>query len=333
MPLPAEALARAYRLLGARDVEAALSAFESAKGCGADPDAADAGRWECLALLNRYGEAWAVSDEIAARAPGPFWAGELLQGRKLIVRCLHGFGDALQMIRYAPLLRTEAAELTVEANPALLPLLRACDGVGEVITWDPPPPEPPEWDVQAEVMELPWILRSVPAETPYLRAEKLLSSLETRALVARMEERRPTRPQIGLAWQSSSWNPLRSVPLALLAQALPEVCDLYSLQQGGAAELAGFARVRNIESDFADLAVRMAALDLLITIDGVLAHLAGALGLPTLLLLPFAADWRWGLSAETPWYPRAVLLRQPTPGDWAAPVAAAREHLRRVYGI
>lgn len=329
MPPASEALARARRLLEAREVEAALAAFESTKGT----DAADAGRWECLALLNRYGEAWAVSDEIAARTPGPFWDGQPLDGRRLIVRALHGFGDALQMIRYAPLLRAQASGLIFEANPAIVPLLRASDGVGEAITWDPPPPEPSAWDRQAEIMELPWILRSIPNRTPYLRVDKLAASPETLALAGEIAGRKVNRPQIGLAWRSSEWNPRRSLPLPALAGALGRRFDLYSLQFKGGPELAGFPHIRDAEGAFSDMAVRMAALDAVVTIDGVLAHLAGALGLPVLILLPFAADWRWGLEAGTPWYPRATLFRQPTPGAWEKPVAAAREHLKRMYGI
>ena len=325
----AEPLARAYRFLEARNVEPALAAFEDAKGKGADADACDAGRWQCLALLGRYEDAWAVSDEIAARTPGPFWDGQPLAGRRVIVRCLHGFGDALQMVRYAPRLRAQTSALTFEANPAIIPLLRACDGVGEVVTWDPPPTEPPGWDAQMEIMELPWILRTVPSPTPYLRAEKLAAGAETRELVRQLQD--SGRPRIGLAWRSSDWNPHRSLPLTVLSQAFPEGCDLYSLQQAGGPELAAFPRIRNMEAAFPDLAVRMAALDAVITIDSVLAHLAGALGLPVLLLLPFAADWRWGLEAHTPWYPRARLFRQAAPGDWRAPVAAVREHLSRTY--
>ncbi len=330
MPLPVEALARAYRLLEAREVAAALAAFANAKQAGAEADACDAGRWQCLALLGRYGEAWAVSDEIAARAPGPFWDGQPLAGKRVIVRCLHGFGDALQMARYAPLLRARTAGLVFEANPEIVPLLRASDGVDEVVTWDPPPPEPPEWNAQVEIMELPWILRSLPADIPYLRVEKL-SAPDLRA--AEILERKRARPQIGFAWRSSDWDLRRSLPLATLARALPEGADLLSLQQAGGPELAAFPRFRNLEAAFPELAVRMAALDAVVTIDGVLAHLAGALGLPVLLLLPFAADWRWGLEAETPWYPRARLFRQTTPGDWARPVEAVREHLKRMYGV
>ena len=134
----------------------------------------------------------------------------------------------------------------------------------------------------------------------------------------------------GFSWRSSNWNPLRSVPFAELAAALAEVdADGYSLQQDGGAELAG-TRFPNIEGEFPALAARIAALDCVLTVDGVLAHLAGALGKPVLLLLPFAADWRWGLEERTPWYPPMRLFRQQTPGDWGLPLRRAVEALRKL---
>ena len=331
MPPHPEQIARAHHLLNRREVERALAAFAEAAQAGADPDSCEAGRWQCLALLGRYGEAWALSDSIAARTPGSparFWDGAPLAGRRVILRSLHGFGDALQMIRYAPLLRAEAASLCVEAAPELLPLLRACEGVGEVITWAPPPAAPPEWDAQVEIMELPWIFRVVSPVPAYLNPSRLNPSGETVKLLQDIGLRRSRRAQIGVSWRSSGWNPLRSVPLELLARRLSRDCDVYSLQQDGSPELAAYPRIQNIEADFTNLALRMAHLDLVITVDGVLAHLAGALGLPVLLLLPFAADWRWGLGPTTPWYPRIRLFRQQTPGDWARPIARIMEHLR-----
>ncbi len=331
MPAPSELLPRARGLLDRRRVEQALAAFAAAAEAGAEPDSCDAGRWECLALLGRYDEAWAVSDAIAARSPdgdsARMWDGRPLAGRRVMLRALHGFGDALQMIRYAPLLRAEAASLCVECAPEIVPLLRACDGVEEVITWATPPARPPEWDAQVEIMELPWIFRAIPAGSGYLDPSKLAGK------PAVSGEKSRQRPRIGLSWRSSEWNPLRSIPLPLLAKALGPGCEVSSLQQGGGAELAAFPAIENIEAGFADLAVRMASLDVVLTVDGVLAHLAGAMGLPVLLLLPFAADWRWGLRATTPWYPRTRLFRQPTPGDWASPVAEARAHLKTIYGV
>ncbi len=335
-------LAHAHALLAERRVGEALAAFEQARNSGVDPNACDAGRCECSMLLGCWEDAWAASDAIAARQQGKgvahrFWDCAPLAGRRVMLRCLHGFGDALQFVRYAPLLRRQAASLCVEAHPEIVPLLKACDGVDQVITWSPPPVQAPFWDAQIEIMELPWIFRAtpatVPAASPYLSARKLGHTPEAEALAVQIKSRRGQgRLQVGLAWRSSNWNPLRSVPLPELARALAGVgnCDRYSLQQDGSAELLALPapRIENIEADFAELAVRISLLDIVITVDGVLAHLAGALGKPVFVLLPRAADWRWGLKATTPWYPQTRLFRQQTLKNWENPIAEACEALR-----
>ncbi len=293
-------------------------------------------------LLGRWNEAHQVSDEIeAGRADGTqrFWDGQPLAGRRVMLRCLHGFGDALQFIRYAPLLQEASASLCVEANPELLPLLRACDGVGQVICWGPDAPavEPP-WDAQIEIMELSRTFRSTPADVPtgaYLRAARLPVTEQTRRLSELIRQKRAKGClQVGVSWRSSNWNPLRSVPFSELSASLDGLgsCTFWSVQQGGTEERAEVRHFINIETDLADLAVRLSLLDCVVTVDGVIAHLAGALGLPVLLLLPFAADWRWGLADTTPWYPRARLFRQMEAGAWNTPLRQMRralEHLSR----
>lgn len=295
-------------------------------------------------LLGHYENAWAASDEIDARGATDnqhFWDRAPLTGKRVMLRCLHGFGDALQFIRFAPQIRAQAQSVCVEANPEIVPLLRACQGVEQVIGWGPlAPAEPPAWDSQIEIMELPRIVRATPATLPtppYLDIAKLEANAETCEIGASMQERRMQgRPQIGFAWRSSDWNPLRSIPLALFVDTLrtPSTCDLYSLQQDGGVELAVHSiTARNLETDFADLAIRIAHLDAVLTVDGVLAHLAGALGVPVLLLLPHAADWRWGLGDTTPWYPRTRLFRQQSPGDWSHPLAEAATALRHLTSV
>ncbi len=289
-------------------------------------------------LAGDYEAAWQTGDEIDARhktqkpqpaKPQRFWTGESLHGKKVMLRCLHGFGDALQFIRFAPLIRAQAGSLCVEANPEIAPLLRACRGVGQVIAWGPlAPAQPPAWNAQIEIMELPRIVRATTANLPappYLDAANLVANEK----ISRTFDARSGRPKIGLSWRSSNWNPLRSIPFSLLAQSLATVstCDWYSLQQNGDSDLRLFPQARNIETDLTSLAVHMAQLDAVLTVDGVLAHLAGALGVPVLLLLPHAADWRWGLGDTTPWYPNMRLFRQQTPGDWTQPIAAAVQHL------
>ena len=340
-------LACAHMLLAKRDVDQALALFLQAEKAGADADACTAGRWECSMLLGRYEDAWAASDAMEARQratgiadPLRFWDGAPLAGKRVMLRGLHGFGDTLQFIRYAPLLRSQAASLCVETHPELVDLLGACDGVEQVIPWGHGAPEkPPAWDAQIEIMELPSIFRSttatIPATDAYLQSSRLVYRPAACALARRIEQRRrDTRLHFGLSWRSSNWNPLRSLPLPLLADALADLtcCQGYSLQQGGAAELEGVHNmaIENIEAPFAELAVRLSFLDVVVTVDGVLAHLAGALGKPVLLLLPYAADWRWGLGGSTPWYPRTRIFRQQRPGDWSHPLEQARVALRHL---
>ncbi len=310
--------------------------FVKAARLGADTHACIAGRWECSMLLGRFAEAWQVSDKLEAQLES-FWDGAPLDGRHVMLRCLHGYGDALQFIRYAPQLRERAASLCVETHPAMVPLLRACSGVEQVITWEPAPAVMLYWDAQIEIMEVPRIVRADPAVEkmvlPYLDVARLPAISATVTVTERLLQRKAQGlVQVGFSWRSSNWNPLRSVPLPDLAAALGGVhgCDLYSMQHEGDAELAAN---ESIAADLPDLAGRMAQLDAVVTVDGVLAHLAGALGKPVLLLLPYAADWRWGLTGSTPWYPRFQLFRQLAPGDWSHPLAqaaSALQHLTRV---
>ncbi len=338
-------LRRAHQLLAARSVEDAYDAFVRAQEQGEEPDACSAGSWQCSMLLSRFVEAWQASDAIEARrlARGiadsqRFWDGKPLTGRHVMLRCLHGFGDALQFIRFAPQLAAEAASLYVEAHPRLCPLLRACDGVGQVITWGPDAPaEPPPWDAQIEIMEVPWILRvdreSASPRNPYLQAQRLIEAGKRSAIRAAIASicagRGAGRLQVGFSWRSSEYDLTRSVPAAHMLSALhslPRV-DLWSLQYGTdahaellAACAQGATAARLLDTDFASLALAMAELDAVVTVDGVVAHLAGSMGLRSLVLLPFAADWRWGLRNATPWYPRAQLFRQSRPSDWSEPL-------------
>ena len=344
---PTDTLACAHVLLARRLVSSALSMFAEAEQAGAEADACAAGRWQCCMLLGQYEQAWAASRQIEARQratgnadPLHLWDGEPLAGKHVMLRCLHGFGDALQFIRYAPLIRVQAASLCVEAHPKLVPLLGACDGVEQVIPWGPnAPARPPVWNSQIEIMELPRIFltttATVPATVTYLQHSKLAESHAAQALARRIERSSgDTRLHCGFSWRASEWDPLRSVPLRQLAHTfagLPNA-KAYSLQHEAAAELAE-ARLTNIEiidGPLAEVAACIASLDVVVTIDGVLAHIAGALGKPVLLLLPFAADWRWSLAANTPWYPLTQIFRQQRPGDWSQPTEQAREVLRHL---
>ncbi len=276
-------------------------------------------------LLGEFERAWAESDAIEKRGgvdPHRFWDGTPFNGKRVILRCLHGLGDTIQFIRYAPIIRAQAHNLIVETHPALVSLLRYAPGVDQVITWgQEAPANPPEWDCQVEINELPRIFRSTPATIP--------SSVPYFRLPAPPKPKRTGRKRIGLIWSSSQWNPARSVPFELLTDAL-EGCsaDLFSLQHG--PDRNRLPTVRSYESDVLDTADDMLSMDLIISVDTMTAHLAGALGLPVWVLLPFAADWRWMLDrCDSPWYPTMRLFRQRSPGEWESALEALRLSLSR----
>ena len=253
------------------------------------------------------------------------WTGAPLHGKRVLVRCYHGLGDTLQFIRYAPLLQAVAAEVIVWAQPKLLPLLHGVDGIDRLLPLHDGAPEV-EFDVDVELMELPHIFRttpdSVPADIPYLRAEPM-------ALAGAAGRRR-----IGLVWKAGDWNDARSIPYGLLAPFAQPCGDTtaYILQpDAAAAGWDGAFGEHPGELDVPDYARALKALDLLVTIDSMPAHLAGALGVPTWTLLHHDPDWRWMQDrSDSPWYPGMRLFRQRTPGDWSAVIDEVIAELGRL---
>jgi hypothetical protein len=246
------------------------------------------------------------------------WNGSPLHGRRVLVRCYHGLGDTLQFIRYAPLVSAVAREVTVWAQPELLPLLRTVSGVGRLLPLDDGTPDV-DYDVDVEVMELPHVFRStlstIPVNVPYVTAPR--ASLIDRGT------------RVGLVWRAGRWDPCRSIPFELIA-ALLDVPGLrcYQLQHGAGPE----ARHQNLcpldNATIVQTAQYMRGVDLVITIDSLPAHLAGALGVPVWTLLHHRADWRWlERRNDSPWYPTMRLFRQPAPGEWRTVVDEVRRAL------
>jgi len=152
-------LQRAELLLESRNLAHAVAAFDHAELLGASADRCSAGRWLAAMLRGDFPAAWSESDAIRQRgAPDPnrFWQGEDICGKRVMLRCLHGFGDAVQFLRYAPQLRLLASKLTVQLPPAMLEIAPYFEGVREVITWG----QDPKWDVQMEIIELPYVFRT-----------------------------------------------------------------------------------------------------------------------------------------------------------------------------
>ena len=265
--------------------------------------------------------------------PRPQWRGEDITGRTILLHHEQGFGDTLQFIRYAPLIAQRGARVIAGVQPELARLLRTIPGV-EVITHGAPVPE---YHVHASLLSLPLafgtVLETVPAAVPYLRADP--------ALAARWRERLGAERalKIGLVWAgkaSYKQDLMRSLRLADFAPLarLPGIA-LYSLQKGDRAarpedRIDGmrFTDCSTDLTDFADTAALVANLDLVISADTAVAHLAGAMARPVWLLSRQESEWRWLLGRnDSPWYPTLRLFRQRTRGDWAGVIASVGEAL------
>ena len=252
----------------------------------------------------------------------PLWLGHgPLSNKTVLLHAEQGFGDTLQFIRYARLVADRGARVICEVQPELVSLLKQLDGIEIVAKGD----ALPHFDLHCPLMSLPLAfgteLVTVPAEIPYLVAP------ETR--VAHWRHRLGEgRPRAGFVWSGSSAHKNdanRSIPLARLARLfedLPFAC--FSLQRemrdADHEVLPGIANLRDLGAeleDFADTAAVISELDVVVSVDTAVAHLAGAMGKQVVILLPHAADFRWlRASTDSPWYPTAKLLRQLAFGDW-----------------
>ena len=329
-PIAEECLRRAVMLLNDRKLAEAATLLQEAERAGADADECASAQWYLAMLRGEFADAWHASDGIRARRrpdPHRFWNGESLRGQRVMIRCLHGFGDAVQMLRLLPLVRAMAVHVTVQVAPAFVPLARCLPGANDVITWEESGPHAaePRWDVQVEVMELPYVLRlelaQLPYRTSYLRlpAEALREAECALRGVGKLPD--SAGKKAGLVWAAGSWNPSRSVPVTyfteLLRDASAAEIEFWSLQGPGAsAEAAGLFEDGVLRDGskategVVALAATVAAMNLVITVDTFAAHMAGALGVPVWVLLEERADWRWMVDREdSPWYPSMRLFR------------------------
>jgi tetratricopeptide (TPR) repeat protein len=255
----------------------------------------------------------------------PLWLGEApLKNKTILLHAEQGLGDTLQFCRYVSLVADHGARVVLEVQPQLRNLLSGLAGVSQIVAQGEPLPP---FDLHCPLMSLPHAFgttgTTIPKPASYLEppAEKL-------ALVQDKLGPR-TRPRIGFVW---SGNPKhkndrrRSVPLDQLIAAMPVQAHLFSFQKdlrpGDQAVLSGHSQVTSLGEhlhDFTDTAAYCAAMDLIVSVDTSLAHLAAALGKPTWILLPFNPDWRWLLDRrDSPWYDAATLYRQNSPDDWAS---------------
>ncbi|MBV9156195.1 MAG: hypothetical protein JO097_08020 [Acidobacteriaceae bacterium] len=320
-------LIRAEEQLASMRIREALRLFRLAERAGCDPDSCAAGRWTCYMLCGDFESAWRESDAISNRGkpdPHRFWDGRPVHGRTVLIRCLHGLGDSIQFLRYAPLIRGEARRLIIEAQPTLKSLIQQSGLADEVITWGEPEPH---WDQQIEIIELPRIFRtsvdSIPNHVPYLHAP-----------VGPYERSRPIR--VGIVWASSVYNPARSVPLQEMAELFTVPGASFFTLQGGIERAQLEPWSKQIIDLYDESACVLAAaknlngLDLVISVDTMIAHLAGAMARPVWTLLPYECDWRWMLNRDdSPWYPTMRLFRQTSHRNWHTVIQRVRRALEQ----
>jgi tetratricopeptide (TPR) repeat protein len=313
-------------------LDSAIASYR--KGIALKPDNADAHLNLAMALLHldlkegwpEYDWRWKTRGNSSpiSRFSQPLWDGADLNGLTILIHTEQGFGDTLQFFRYVPLVAGRGGRVIFEAPAELLRLLRQSSGVDHWLTRGDPLPA---FDVQCPLLVLPRLfgttLQNIPTPTEPLRAAPELLEIWRRRL-----DDKSTGLKIALAWAGSptfKGDRTRSLSLDRLSPlaAVPNV-TFYAVQKGPPAEQAANPpcglRLVNLSpelNDFADTAAVMCRMDLVLTTDTSIAHLAGAMGLPVWVMLQFMPDWRWMRHREdSPWYPTMRLFRQNKPGDW-----------------
>jgi hypothetical protein len=304
--------------------------------------------WVEAARRGDLAAAWQLSDAIRRRSPPrqhpdiprhvqQIWDGRDLHDRRVLVRCYHGLGDTIQFIRYAPMVAAIAREVIVWAQPALLGLLRTVRGIDRVLPLHDGAPDA-AFDVDVEVMELPYVFRttldSVPADVPYIRPAEGGYRTGLSGVPAHHASLsgagRVGAPRVGVVWRGGGWDDRRSIPFAEIAPLFGEPGVTWFDLNGCASPEERHPRLCAVDTCGIDrLASVVAAMDLVISVDTMAAHLAGALGVPVWTLLPEPADWRWLASGDrSPWYPTMRLFRQEHAGGWRGVVSQVQRAMK-----
>jgi tetratricopeptide (TPR) repeat protein len=272
----------------------------------------------------------------------PMWDGRNLNGQTLLLHSEQGFGDTIQFIRYLPKVTARGARVIVDCRPELIELMKQNFQADQWITRNDPLPA---FDLQCPLMSLPMVLgttlANIPSEVPYIVADAGKTAMWKERLKGQVGLK------VGMVWaglpeHDNDRN--RSLPFQLLEPLLAIVgITFISLQKGKAAAQMNQSRSKSNASlgnmidwtsdlgDFSDTAALLANLDLVVTVDTAMAHLAGAMGKPVWVLLPFSPDWRWMLDRDdSPWYPTMRLLRQRQLGDWNDPIQQASAALQNL---
>ena len=312
------------------DLTGALDSFERALAL--DPTHADA-RWNrgLARLLSGdlaggfvdYEARWALPEFTARKLNAPLWSDGGAQGRTVLIHSEQGYGDTIQMVRFAQVLADRGARVILETHAVLAPLLRNVTGIDDVIVHGE---TLPHFDLHIPMMSLPSACGV--AAFGDIPSARYIAAPDGPGVA--LPPRGANDLRVGLVWAGRATHKndrnrsLRAAHLAPLAHIAN--VTLVLLQIGATpddlAQLPGIVDLAPQLSDFAATARILAQLDLVITVDTAVAHLAGAMGKDAWVLLPFAPDWRWGLASDrSAWYPSLRLYRQPKLGDWASVVA------------
>jgi Tetratricopeptide repeat/Glycosyltransferase family 9 (heptosyltransferase) len=358
---PESALTRYDRALAAapRTVElhvnkgtalVALNRFEDAMQCFLAAIAIEPGRAEAhynaslvMLRLGDFASGWREfewrwrkadwADKRRDFAAALWLGGEPIEGKTILLHAEQGLGDTIQFVRYVPLVAARGATVILECQPELKNLLRIVEGTAGVFARGE---ALPPFDSHCPLMSLPLActteLETVPTTIPYLRPRQ--------DWAAKWQNRLPAngRLRVGLCWAGSPVHlndRNRSIPLERLVPALGvSGLDFVSLQKDVSETQANILRNHCVTqlgqefTDFADTAALLSMLDLVITVDTSIAHLAGAMGKAVALLVPFSPDFRWMLDrTDSPWYPTMRLFRQTAIGDWDGPLERLRQEL------
>ncbi|MEW6213595.1 MAG: tetratricopeptide repeat protein [Nitrospirota bacterium] len=269
----------------------------------------------------------------------PIWDGSNIKGRTILLHAEQGFGDTIQFIRYAPLVAKLGADVIIDSPEELMPLIKGVEGIKQVIRREEWDEDQINIDMRCPLLDLPLIfnttLENIPSQVPYITVDPLL----VQKWGDRIKRHENAKFKIGLVWAGSiSKKKLlhRSDSLDIFSP-LAELNNVvfYSLQKGEASIQAkkGSYNLNIVDftddiHDFADTAAIIENLDLVISVDTAVAHLAGALSKPVWTLIPFVPDWRWLLNRDdSPWYPTMRLFRQPAHGDWQSVIAKVKDEL------